>query len=130
MAFNQQLHTHPHQQLETLTSQQNKSPSTNIPFYSRLINNTNIHISVEETSLLQKGLKYKLHHKRKNWLQTLALEADEAVSYISITEQDTTRHLISRQLSQLHKRHTYDHNRNNVSYTPSKLNSVNIMPLL
>jgi hypothetical protein len=30
----------------------------------------------EETQLLNKGLKYNLHHKRNNWIHILAIEAE------------------------------------------------------
>jgi hypothetical protein len=33
-----------------------------------------------EISLLEKGLKYKLHNKKKNWPTNLALEAETAIT--------------------------------------------------
>jgi hypothetical protein len=30
--------------------------------------------------VLSKGLKYNLHHKHKKWIETLALEAETAIS--------------------------------------------------
>jgi uncharacterized membrane protein len=45
-------------------------------------------------------------------LQTLAFETDVAVSYLPTSEQDATRHLVSRQLIKLQRKHTYEHNHN------------------
>jgi hypothetical protein len=48
---------------------------TNTKFYPRVINLTNIKFNDDENKLLQKGLKYNLHLKPKQWIKTLALEA-------------------------------------------------------
>jgi hypothetical protein len=38
--------------------------------------------------LLSKGLKYNLHQKHKKWIETLALEAEAALSHLDIIEQN------------------------------------------
>jgi hypothetical protein len=102
-----------HKKIDALISQVNR-PATNTTFYPRIVNNTNVQISENETLLLQKGLEYSLYQKRKkNWLQKLSLEADAAASYLPDAEQDTPRHLISQQILKLHKRNNSDHKHNN-----------------
>jgi hypothetical protein len=81
-------------------------------FYPRVVNNTNIILSKDEMILLNKGLKYNLHFKRKNWLHTLALEAGAAISFLPTNEQEDMRHLIAKQIQQLHRRQTREHTRN------------------
>jgi hypothetical protein len=42
----------------------------------RVMNTTDIYFIQEEVQLLNKGLKYNLCYKQKNWLDTLVLEAE------------------------------------------------------
>jgi hypothetical protein len=37
--------------------------------------------------LLNKGLKYTLHKKQKDWIKTLAIEADTTISKLDIRDQ-------------------------------------------
>jgi hypothetical protein len=60
--------------------------------YARVKNTTDTQFTQSEMQLLKKGLKYNLHYKEKNWLETLALEAETAISKINITEQQYYRH--------------------------------------
>jgi len=41
----------------------------------------------EELNLLNKGLKYNLNYKNRNWIQTLALETETAVAQLHAQEQ-------------------------------------------
>jgi hypothetical protein len=36
--------------------------------YARVVSTTNTYFTQEEIQLLNKGLKYNLHHKPKNWI--------------------------------------------------------------
>ena len=54
-----------------------------------------------ETELLQKGLKYNLLSKQKNWIQTLALEADTAISKLPTADRDVYRKLVAERISTL-----------------------------
>ena len=47
--------------LSKLTQEQTTTPRETCTFHPRVINNTNITFSSEETALLQKGPKYNLH---------------------------------------------------------------------
>ena len=54
--------------------------TTNINFYPTVVSNTNIIFTDDKLALLNKGLKYNLHHKHKNWITTLAFEAETAIT--------------------------------------------------
>lgn len=56
--------------------------------YNRVENHRNIQFTCEEIQLLSKGSKYNLHHKRKKWIQTLALVAETALGHLDITDQN------------------------------------------
>jgi hypothetical protein len=72
-------------------------------FYPRVINNTNIALTPEELTLLNKGLKYNLSFKKKNWIEQLALEAETAVSLLPTHEQDHIRFQVAHNINQLYK---------------------------
>jgi hypothetical protein len=69
--------------------------------YPRLINNINIQFSKGETALLQKGLKYNLHSKPKNWIQNFALEAETAITQLPSNERDVYRKLVADHIDKL-----------------------------
>jgi hypothetical protein len=48
-------------------------------FAKRTVNLTNAVFRKEEIQLLDKGLKYNLHHKPKNRIQTLAMQAEVGI---------------------------------------------------
>jgi hypothetical protein len=52
--------------------------------YPRVKNTTDTQFTQSKMQLLKKGLKYNLHYKQKNWLET---EAETAISKINATEQ-------------------------------------------
>ena len=56
-------------------------------------------------ALLNKGLKYSLHHKDKHWLSNLALEAEAALTPLPPPEQEHIRHQIVHNLRKLYKHH-------------------------
>jgi len=63
-----------------LIREQTMTPRERHAFHHRVIHNTNIIFSNSETTLLEKGLKYNLHTKKKNWLLKLGLEAETAIT--------------------------------------------------
>jgi len=72
--------------LHKLALEQTNVPKAHHTFYPRIVNNTDINFSSKEIALLEKGPKYNLHHRNKNWLANLALEAETAISlYIQLT---------------------------------------------
>jgi hypothetical protein len=84
--------------LHKLTQSQITKPQEQHTFYPRVINNTNIPFSNCEMNLLQKGLKYNLHAKKKNWIQTLALEAETAITQLPTNERDVYRKLVAERI--------------------------------
>ena len=80
-------------------------------FYPRVNNRTDIEFSGNELTLLNKGLKYNLSFKPKNWIKNLALEAETALTYLPYTEQEGQRFQIARNLQSL-----YRHYENNKGY--------------
>jgi len=53
--------------------------------------------------LLQKGLKYNIHAKKENWIQTIALEAETAVTQLPPNDRDVYRKLIAERIDKLRK---------------------------
>jgi hypothetical protein len=43
-------------------------------------------------------MKYNLHYKQKSWLETLALEAETAISNLDIIEQQYYRHAVAKNI--------------------------------
>jgi hypothetical protein len=84
---------------------QTHTPRANTQFFPRLINKTNISFNDEEMKLLNKGLKYNLHHKNRHWLSNLALEAETALALLFPHEQEPTRHQIAHNLQKLYKKY-------------------------
>jgi hypothetical protein len=84
--------------LERLTLHQTKIIYNPTEFYPRVVNNTNITFTNEELSLLNQGPKYNLHFKHKQWIQTLALEAQNAITMLPTHEQEPTRHAVTRNI--------------------------------
>jgi hypothetical protein len=74
----------------------------NVQFYTILVK-TNIAFSQTERSLLEKGLKYNLHYKDKQWINRLALEADSAISLVNPIQQNFLKHLVAKHIHKLKK---------------------------
>jgi len=69
--------------INKLIQNQTYKPNTSMNFYPRVFNKTNITFSDDELELLNKGLKYNLSKKRKQWISNLALEAETAVTILT-----------------------------------------------
>jgi hypothetical protein len=82
----------------------NTTKQNDFPFNHRVKNLTQIQFTKKkEIHLLNKGLQYNLHYKEKLWIETLALEAETAISYLDASEQDHMRHLVANNLKHLVK---------------------------
>jgi hypothetical protein len=46
-------------------------------------------------NVLQKGLNYKLHTKKANWIQNLALESETSIQSLPLSDRDIYRHTYS-----------------------------------
>jgi hypothetical protein len=73
------------------------------PFYTRVQNTTEVTFTQQETELWSKGLQYDPHFKHKNWIGSLALVAETAVSRMNVTDQEYMRQLINKNLTTLIK---------------------------
>jgi hypothetical protein len=89
--------------LQKLTQTQKPKPQELHTFYPRVINNTNIPLSNSEMNLLQKGMKYNIHAKKKDWIQTLALEAETAITQLPASDRDVYRKLVAERITTLQK---------------------------
>jgi hypothetical protein len=49
---------------------------------------TNVAFTTEEKKLLKMGPKYNMHYHKDNWPQTLALEAETAITKLPSTDHD------------------------------------------
>jgi hypothetical protein len=58
-------------------------------FYKHIENLSNITFTDDETQLLSKGLKYNLHYKKKNWIHTLAIEAETVINQLTPENKHT-----------------------------------------
>jgi hypothetical protein len=80
---------------------ENKNNKKKDTFYACTINLTYICFTVEETQLLNKGLKYNLHHRHKDWIKTLATEADTAICQLDTKEQEYMRQLVANNIKKI-----------------------------
>jgi hypothetical protein len=74
--------------IKHLTQQHTHTHPPKHNFHPRVVNMTNISFSEPEMALLQKGPKYNLHGKPKDWIQNLVLEAETAISYLPPSERE------------------------------------------
>ena len=70
-----------------------------------LLNRTNITFNPDELTLLNKSLKYNLSYKNKEWIKTLALEAEAAVNKLPVVEQDHIRFQVAHNIKLLYKQY-------------------------
>jgi hypothetical protein len=99
-----------------MTKTQNTDKTNKNKNSTRVENQTNIQIIHEEIQILNKGLKYNLHYKNKNWIETLALEAETAISNLEITEQNYYRHAVAKKIKDIHRENKNRNRKNNNEY--------------
>jgi hypothetical protein len=68
-----------------------------------MVNNTNLTFTEEEISLLNNGQKYNLHYKHTHWIQTLALEAENAITMLPTHEQEPTWYTVAKNIQHLYR---------------------------
>ena len=112
--------------LNKICNSQNQSNTLQKQFYPRVDNRTNITFSSDELTLLNKGLKYSLNFKRRNWIETLTLEAETGVSYLPHTEQEYLRYQIAHNIKQLYRHHdtTQGYNTRNINKEKQVVQSI------
>jgi hypothetical protein len=86
------------------------TPQEHHTLHPRVINSTNIPFSKSKMKLLQKGLKYNTHAKKKDWIQTLGLEAETAITQLLTNERDVYRKLVADCIDTLQRQNTLKQN--------------------
>jgi len=99
------------QKLLNLSQNQVKTPAEHCTFYPRVINNTDITFSDNEITLLNKGFKYNLHQKKRQWLTDIALEAETTINSLPTADRPYYRKQVATCITQLHI-----HNNNKFSH--------------
>ena len=74
---------------------------TQLVFYPRMVNKTNITFSSGQLCLPNKGLKCNLGHKQKNWITNLAFEAETPITFLPTNEQECIRHQVAQNIKKL-----------------------------
>jgi hypothetical protein len=97
--------------LQKLDITQPNTHKEKLQFYPQVVNNTNIQFTNAEITLLNKGLKYKLHHKQSTWIRNLTWEAEATVTQLPDHDQDHIRPRIAHTIDKLYKK------QNNVQFT-------------
>jgi len=70
---------------------------------------TDISFSEPEMTILQKGPKYNIHSKPKDWLQTLALEVETTITLLPPSEREVYRNLTAERVNILQENNTFPH---------------------
>lgn len=89
--------------INKLIHDQISKPDNDGKSYPRVINQTNVTFSNKELVLLNKGLKYNLSHRRKQWISNLAFEAETATILLPPGEHEYIRHQIAHNRKKLYK---------------------------
>ena len=93
------------QKIDKLTKQNTKNTNQEHTFFPRVINKTDIQFTPNEELVMQKGLKYNIHQKPKNWINTLAIEAETALTLLPPQHQDPMRYIVAQNIEHLYKEH-------------------------
>jgi hypothetical protein len=101
--FLESIHKNKENKIASLIEKQHPQKGENKyhKFYTRTKNLTNIYFSEREYDLLNKGLQHNIHYQHKHWLMQLAIEAEAAISKISLQEQDYYRYLVAHNIKKL-----------------------------
>jgi hypothetical protein len=98
---------------EKLKDTQKVVPKKKTTFYPGVVNNTNITFSDDESNILHKRLKYNICFKTKNWITTLALEAEAAICSLPMQDQDYFRGQVAKTINYLFRHERNNHYNNN-----------------
>jgi hypothetical protein len=91
--------------LKKLSEKQITTRASNeiIKYFPRVINEMDFVFYNEEYIVLSKGLKYNLHFKKKDWTKNFALEAEYAMNFVHIKDQDFLRSLMAKNIEAFYK---------------------------
>jgi hypothetical protein len=88
-----------------------------------VINNTNITFTTDELNLLNKGPKYNLHYKQRNWITKLSLEAENTISLLQAEDRNYYRKQVAQNIIHLHQQ-INDNNSQNIKREQHALRSI------
>jgi hypothetical protein len=77
--------------------------------------------------LLNKGLKYNLHHKHKKWIQTLVIEADTAIHQLPEKDHGYMRQLVATNIQKMTNKHNTLKEKHQTIYTKQFTPNENIL---
>ena len=103
---------------------QTAHPQQKHSFYPRVVNNTDKPFSKCKMALLQKGLKYNLHTKQKNWIRDLALEAETATQKLPTSYRDMYRHMVAECINTLQLDSNTHSKQNNAQQETKTIKSI------
>jgi HD-GYP domain-containing protein (c-di-GMP phosphodiesterase class II) len=83
-------------------------------FDPKIKNLTHIQLTENKTVLLSKGLEHNIHCKSNNWIRTLAIETETAISYTRETEQNYLRHATAKTIKHLFRKKQHNGNLNDI----------------
>jgi hypothetical protein len=78
------------QKLNRLEHTHTSAPKHLKTFYPKVTNHTDIKFTTDELNLLNKDLKYSLSYKNQNWIRTLALETETAITQLPTQNRNTS----------------------------------------
>jgi hypothetical protein len=104
------VHKTQQQKIANMRIKTTETTNNNI-IHTRVENYTNTHFTHDEIQLLNKGLKYNLHHKNKKWIETLALEAETAITNLDVSKQNYYRHIVAIEIEQIKKNNQINNNK-------------------
>ena len=90
--------------INQITKTQTTTPLKPHTFHPRVVNNTNINFTNNETALLQKGIKYNTQAKKKGWIQNVALEAETAFTQLPTNQREVYRKLVADSINTLEQK--------------------------
>jgi hypothetical protein len=112
----EEIHKTQQQKIKTLSKTKTTDTKNKDNSYPRVVNTTDTQFTEEEIYLLNKGLQYNLHHKQKNWIETLGLEAETAINNLDPAEKQYFRHAVAKtfiKITQKNKHNSDTHNNRN-----------------
>jgi hypothetical protein len=98
----EKVHKTQQQKIANMRTKTTEITNNNVT-HTRVENYTNTHFTHDEIQLLNKRLKYNLHHKNKKLIETLALEDETAITNLDVNKQNYYRHMVAKEIEQIKK---------------------------
>lgn len=89
---------------------QHNNPSTNITFYPRILNLSDIHINDTEKTLLEKGYKHSFEMNDRKKIESIVIDTETALANIPIEKQRDLKKQIASTIKNTYMEETRTHN--------------------